>query len=143
MRSSRLHAHEAIRIKLLAVAECWWGAQLLILLIKPLRSYKQLAFTTESLAARATMSAQETVLGHCSSTLSLMLLMIWKASALRVRFGVSLCSPGPLVEPSSNTDASQPYIITHTHTHKKNSSLHCSHIQSSCVALVIIKKAHT
>jgi len=37
-----------------------------------------------------------------------MSLIILKASFLNDKFGGACCSPGPLADPSSNTDASHP-----------------------------------
>ena len=69
--------------------------------------------TTESRAARATMSAQETILPHSLWISSRRASMISNALALKVWFGIACCSLGPLADPSSNTEASHPCIANY------------------------------
>ena len=73
--------------------------------------------TTESRAARATMSAQETILPHSLWISSRRSSMISNALALKVRFGGASCSLGPLADPSSNTEASHPCIANYNNKH--------------------------
>lgn len=62
--------------------------------------------TTESLATRAMMSAQETIPGQAASTVALTLST--KSNPLRVRFGVAAFSVWLLEVEFRRTDASQP-----------------------------------
>lgn len=63
---------------------------------------------TESRAARAAMSEQETTRPHLFSRRSRSSLMAAKAAGRRLRLGGAFFSLGPLAEPSSRTDPSQP-----------------------------------
>ncbi|KAL0909794.1 hypothetical protein M5K25_020692 [Dendrobium thyrsiflorum] len=63
---------------------------------------------TESRAARATTSAQDTTRPQALSIRTRSSLMALKASGLSVKFGGASFSLGPLTDPSSNTDPSQP-----------------------------------
>lgn len=64
--------------------------------------------TTASLAVKAMISAQETVLGHTASRI--VLILSTKPNPLSVRFGVESFSAFPDVE-FINTDPSHPFII--------------------------------
>jgi hypothetical protein len=66
-----------------------------------------LTATTESRAATARMSAQETVPGHTASTFALMLSMTPKP-LMDPTLGNAVCSPVKVAVSFSNTDASQP-----------------------------------
>lgn len=63
--------------------------------------------TTESRAARARMSAQETVCRQMASTRALMLSMTAKPR-MDATLGAALCSPVKVAVSFSSTDASQP-----------------------------------
>lgn len=66
-----------------------------------------LTATTESLAATARISAQETTLGHKLSTLDFML-SITSKPLIVLAFGPAVCSPVKLDVSSNSTDASHP-----------------------------------
>lgn len=68
---------------------------------------------TESRAARVSISEHETVLPHLLCTRLRRSFMILNASSRRLKFGGASCSPGPLADPTSNTDESQPYTYTY------------------------------
>ena len=68
-----------------------------------------LTATTESRAATARMSAQETIPGHTASTCALMLLTTVKPLGFRLKFGPWVCSPDVSF---SRRDASQPWMIS-------------------------------
>lgn len=66
---------------------------------------------TASRAVRAVMSEQETTLPQLFSKRPRRFSMILNASGLKVKFGGASFSPGPLADPSNNTDPSQPYMF--------------------------------
>lgn len=65
---------------------------------------------TASLAANASMSAQDTIPGHFSSTASFITSMTSKP-AVKVRLGIDFFSPVLLAVESNITEASQPWNI--------------------------------
>ena len=64
--------------------------------------------TTESRAARAVISAQETTRPQALCTRARRSFIILNACFLRLKFGGAFCSLGPLADPSNSTDASHP-----------------------------------
>lgn len=83
---------------------------------------------TASLAARAMMSAHETILGHLASTSLLMSLMTLNPA--KVRLGTASFSAVLLGVESINTDASQP-CTHHAQTCQEESRVQVSHVYSS------------
>lgn len=67
-----------------------------------------LTATTESLAATAMISAQETIFGHETSSWDFMV-SITSKPLKEPAFGPAVFSPVKLDVSSNNTDASQPY----------------------------------
>ncbi len=83
---------------------------------------------TASLAARAMMSAHETILGHLASTSLLMSLMTLNPA--KVRLGTASFSAVLLGVELINTDASQP-CTHHAQTCQEESRMQGSHVYSS------------
>lgn len=89
------------------------------------------------------ISAQETTVPHFSAIRSLRLLTISKAFFRRVRLGGASCSLGPLADPSSSTEPSQPCNVKISPSNKDLSVFITVRNESTATIILKFKPDHS